>query len=495
MLVAMHQITKRFGAVTANDHVDFALAPGEVHALLGENGAGKSTLMSVLTGLYRPDEGWLEMAGKRVQFDAPREAIQAGIGMVHQHFKLVAPFTVVENVLLGLSQRGIGLNTRQVASEVRAVSERYGLKVDPEARIWQLSVGEQQRVEIVKLLYRGARVLILDEPTAVLTPQEAQELFRILRLLAERGHGIIIITHKLHEVMGVSDRCTVLRDGKLVGTVKTSETSPRELTRMMLGRELPVQRVKPSVTQGPVCLQLSDLVVAGDRGTPALKGVNLAVRGGEILGIAGVAGNGQRELAEAVAGLRPAVSGRVDVTGHLAYIPEDRLGMGLVPNLSVADNGILRAYRKAPVARGPLLSRAAVQSFTAALVERFAVKTAGLSKPIRLLSGGNQQKLLVGRELATDPQVIVAAQPVRGLDVAATEAVHDMLQQARQDGKAVLLISEDLDELLSLADRIAVLSEGRVMGVVAADPAAMAQIGLMMAGRSLNETEEAATCG
>lgn len=484
VLVEMQRITKRFPGVLANSAVDFSLKEGEVHALLGENGAGKSTLMSVLTGLYRPDEGTLLVGGKAVRFSSPREAIVAGIGMVHQHFKLVAPFTVAENVILGLDEPRFQLDMRQVEQKIRTVAEEYGLRVDPACRIWQLSVGEQQRVEIVKVLYRGAKVLILDEPTAVLTPQEAQELFRTLRMMADRGHGIIIITHKLHEVMAVSDRCTVLRGGRLAGTVRTAETTPQDLARLMVGRDVSLHRDKAPCIRGEISLDVRDLHVAGDRGTPAVRGANLQVHAGEILGVAGVAGNGQRELAESVAGLRKIESGHVKIRGGLSFIPEDRLGMGLVPNLDLVDNAILRAYKNAPIARGGLLDRMAARDFAEQLLKEFDVKAPGVDTQVKLLSGGNQQKLLAGREFLTNPDVIIASQPVRGLDVAATEAVHNLLLKARADGKAVLMISEDLDELINMSDRIAVMFEGRIMGFVEADPTQLEAIGLMMAGRN-----------
>lgn len=473
MLISMKGITKRFPGVIANEGVDFDLAPGEVHALLGENGAGKSTLMSILTGLYRPDEGALSVQGRPVAFAAPRDAIAAGIGMVHQHFKLVGPLTVLENIILG-EEGSLQLNRTAIAAKIAEVSAAFGLKVDPGARVDTLSVGEQQRVEILRLLYRGAQVLILDEPTAVLTPQEADALFATLRSMAHSGKGVIIITHKLHEVMAVSDRCTVLRRGKVVGSVATSATTPTELTELMVGRSVALEREKEESAPGAVALEVADLWVTGDRGTSAVRGATLQVRQGEILGIAGVAGNGQRELAEAIAGIRRSDKGRVAHDGRLAYIPEDRLGTGLVGNLDLAENAYLRAYRGAKMSGR--------WSFVQSLMERFDVRAASSRTPIKLLSGGNQQKLLVGRELLTDPSVIVAAQPVRGLDVAATESVHNLLLQARADRKAVLLISEDLDELIALSDRIAVLCAGRVMGIVEARPELIPQIGLMMAG-------------
>jgi general nucleoside transport system ATP-binding protein len=478
----MKGITKQFPGVIANQGVNFELKAGEIHALLGENGAGKSTLMSVLTGLYRPDEGELSISGRPVRFASPREAIRAGIGMVHQHFKLVGPLTVAENVILG-ETGSLLLDRTATARKIREVSAAYGLKVDPEARVDSLSVGEQQRVEILRLLCRGARVFILDEPTAVLTPQEAEALFATLRTMAERGNGVIIITHKLHEVMAVSDRCTVLRRGRSVGTVETARTSPGALTEWMVGRSVALDRHKEPVEQGPVALAVEELWVNGERGTAAVRGASLQVRRGEILGIAGVAGNGQRELAEAIAGLRKAARGRVLVEGRLAFIPEDRLGTGLVPGLDLADNAYLRAYR-----HSPLRDR---WHFVERVMERFDVRAASPQTLMKLLSGGNQQKLLVGRELLTDPTVIVAAQPVRGLDIAATEAVHQLLLQARKEGKAILLISEDLDELVALSDRIAVLFEGRVMGTVEASPARVPAIGLMMAGNQPQEVKEA----
>lgn len=475
MLVAMKGITKRFPGVIANEAVDFELAEGEVHALLGENGAGKSTLMSVLTGLYRADEGTLTVGGKDARFAAPRDAINAGIGMVHQHFKLVGPLTVLENIILG-EAGPLRLDRKAIAAKIAAVSQAYGLKVDPAARVDTLSVGEQQRVEILRLLYRGATVLILDEPTAVLTPQEADALFATLRAMALAGKGVIIITHKLHEVMAVSDRCTVLRRGKVIGTVKTAETTPTALTEMMVGRTVSLERTKQAQEPGPVALAVENLWVMGERGTHAVRGASLAVRKGEIIGLAGVAGNGQRELAEAIAGIRKGEKGAITHDGRLAYIPEDRLGTGLVGNLDLAENGYLRAYKS-----GKMSDRFA---FVAKLMERFDVRAASARTPIKLLSGGNQQKLLVGRELLTDPSVIIAAQPVRGLDVAATEAVHNLLLQARLDGKAILLISEDLDELIALSDRIAVICEGQIMGIVPAKDELVPQIGLMMAGQT-----------
>lgn len=495
----MLDITKHFPGIIANNRVHFDLRAGEVHALLGENGAGKSTLMSILTGLYRPDEGEIRLRGRRVAFRSPRDAIAAGIGMVHQHFKLVSSFTVTENILLGQNEPGLWLHGEETERRVKDISARYGLQVDPSARIWQLSVGEQQRVEIVKMLYLGADVLILDEPTAVLTPQEADELFRALKEMAARGHGVVIITHKLREAMAVADRVTVLRGGVNVGTLSAAEADEGTLARMMVGREVMGRVEKAPYNPGPPVLEVRNLHVIGDRGLPAVRGVDLEVRVGEILGIAGVAGNGQRELAEALAGLRRPTDGRIVIDGHdctgrspraamaagLSLIPEDRLGMGLVPNLDLPDNVILKDYRRPPIARGWFVDRRAAVERTRRIVKEFDVRAADIGIPVKLLSGGNAQKLLLGRELSNRPRVLVAMFPVRGLDVGAIEAVHTILCRERDGGTGVLLISEDLDELLKLADRIAVLYEGRVMGIVDAATADVQTIGLMMAGQEV----------
>jgi len=493
-LVEMRKITKVFPGVVANDGIDLTVRAGEVHALLGENGAGKSTLMSILTGLYRPDSGEIYVQGERVHFRSPRDAIAAGIGMVHQHFRLVAPFTVTENVALGL-KGGIKLNLNQLAQEIAELSEKYGLKVDPFARIWQLSVGEQQRVEIVKLLYRRARVLILDEPTAVLTPQEARELYRTLRKMASEGCAVIFITHKLQEVMEAADTITILRHGKKIATVKKEETNERELARLMVGREISWTGDKKQASPGRVVLEIKNLHALNDKGLLALKGINLSVSAGEILGIAGVAGNGQRELAEVIAGLRPALKGSILVEGKeiihcdpcrviaagVSFIPEDRLGMGLVPNLGAVDNLLLKEYRH-PRWGKVFLNRRAARQWAQELIERFQIKLASLEAPVKMMSGGNLQRLLLAREISGQPRVLVAVYPARGLDVGATETVHRLLLEQRAAGTAILLISEDLEELFRLADRIAVLYEGEIMGIVPTEQADIEELGLMMAG-------------
>jgi simple sugar transport system ATP-binding protein len=500
-------ITKRFGKVIANDNVSFVARKGEVHALIGENGAGKSTLMSILAGLYRPDTGVLRIGGQPVDFRSPGDAIAAGIGMVYQHFMLVDSFTVAENVLLGLPSTGFQLNLDDIERQLTEVSRTFGLSLDPKALIWQLGVGEQQRVEIVRLLMRGATTLVFDEPTAVLTPQESDDLIQTLRDLASRGFCVIFISHKLDEVAAVADRVTVLRHGAVVGTVDVADgqLNRRELARMMVGRELAgalLDEGEVSAHQmGEVVLGVRNLTALSDKGLDALHGLSLEIRAGETLGIAGVAGNGQRELAEAITGLRPTTGGTVslkgqDVTGHsaraiartgLAHVPEDRLGTGLVGPLDLSSNAILRTYRRAPMSRGPVLVKRAIDAFTDRLIGEYHVNPANRRARLRDLSGGNQQKLLIARELAGEPAAIVAVHPTRGVDVGASEAIHNVLRAQRQRGAATLLISEDLEELLALSDRIAVMYEGRVMGTVSAQEAEAESLGLMMAGTPLEQ--------
>jgi simple sugar transport system ATP-binding protein len=497
----MRGVSKRFGTTTANDGVDFTARFGEVHALIGENGAGKSTLMSILAGLYRPDAGTLAIAGEPVHFRSPADAIRHGVGMVYQHFMLVEPFTVAENIILGEGGGG-SLETERVGRRLAEISRQYGLELDPSAPVWQLSVGEQQRVEIIRLLYRGSRILVFDEPTAVLTPQESASLMRTLRALAGDGFCVIVISHKLDEVLAVADRITVLRRGRVVDTVLPAETDRRALARMMVGRDLaafvehPTVEPHEAVTPGPVMLALHAVRADGDNGLPALRDVDLEVRAGETLGIAGVAGNGQRELAETITGLRPVTGGRIEIGGRdltnsspreiarrgVAHVPEDRIATGLISGLPLTSNAILRTYRGAPVARGPIISPGAATAFTDHLIAEYDVVCPGGDAKLNLLSGGNQQKLLLGRELEGEPAVIVAVHPTRGVDVGATETIHAVLRAQRARGAATLLISEDLDELLALADRIAVLFEGRVVGTVPAAGADPEQIGLLMVG-------------
>jgi simple sugar transport system ATP-binding protein len=495
----MRGITKRFPGVVANERVDFDAAPGEVHALLGENGAGKSTLSNILTGLYRPDEGEIYLHGERIEFHAPRDALDAGISMVHQHFRLVERFTVAENLALGDHRRegrSFRLRSRGIERRVADLGGRYGLAVDPRAHIWQLSVGEQQRVEILKALYLDARILILDEPTAVLTPQEAEVLFGTLREMAADGRTIVFISHKLHEVKAVSDRVTVLRAGRTVATVDAAEATPRSLSELMVGRGLgdgvPAEPREP----GAVVLALDDVWAGGDRGGAAVRGVSLQVRAGEIVAVAGVAGNGQRELAETIAGMRAPSKGSLRVGDRkpragdprsaiacgVAYVPEDRLGTGLAPSVSIASNLALKSYREPPASTGPLLRLRRIRERAHELIERYRIAAPGPQAPVRLLSGGNLQKVVLAREFSGRPKVIVAASPTRGLDVGAIESVHAYLHEAAAEGAGVLLLSEDLDEILTLADRVVVIYEGQIVGETTRAQANVEEIGLQMAG-------------
>ena len=496
----MRSITKRFPGVLANDAVEFEARRGEVHALLGENGAGKSTLASILTGLYRPDSGEIAIDGKTVEFHSPRDATAAGVSMVHQHFRLAASLTVADNIVLGYKGTPwLRTNPATFEAQVAELAKRYRMPVRPDARVWQLSVGEQQRVEILKALYRGARILILDEPTSLLTPQEADDLFETLRRMTAEGRTIVFVSHKLDELMAISDRVTVLRGGKLIGTVNTRETDQRALARMMIGREVVFAEAKESHKAGhDVALEIHDVSADDDLGLQALHNVSLSVHHGEIVGVAGVAGNGQRELAEAISGARPRTVGDVvvkqkklrsgdpeqAVLNGVAHIPEDRMGTGVSPSLSIAENLILKSHRRPPISTHGVLRHDRIMRNARDLIKRFAVSAPGPDTPTRLLSGGNVQKVVLARELSSSPQVIIAANPTRGLDVGATEAVRSLLLQAAGAGVGILLISEDLDEILLLADRIAVIYEGRIVGVEPRSTADVQHLGLMMAGSS-----------
>lgn len=505
VLVEMKNISKRFPGVLANEQVNLTVRAGEVHALLGENGAGKTTLMSILAGLYKPDDGEVYIRGQKITFHSPKGAIISGIGMVHQHFRLVYPFTVAENVILGSDLEGPLLKLEQVEKEIEQLSHRYNLKVDPRAKVWQLSVGEQQRAEIIKMLYRAADVLILDEPTAVLTPYEAEELFNILRQMAADGKAAIIITHKLNEVMNVADQITVLRNGKLIGSVSKQTTCKNELTKLMVGREIALNDEKEEIVPGDVILELKNVNALNDKALPALKNISFSIRAGEIMGIAGVAGNGQRELAEVINGLRKAESGEILVLGRnmtncsirekieagIAYIPEDRLGVGLIPNLSVVDNIILKEYYKSWVLRGPFFNWRLIREKAKKLIGEFGIKTTGIDSPVKLMSGGNLQRLLLAREISLSPRLTVAVYPIRGLDVNAIDFVHKVLLEQRAQGKAILLISEDLEEIFHLSDKIAVLYEGGIMDIVAREDAKVEEIGLLMAGVNKREVHDA----
>ncbi len=494
-IVEMRGIVKTFPGVVANDHINFEVRAGEIHALLGENGAGKTTLMNILYGIYQPNEGEIYIRGKRVEIRSPRDAMHLGIGMVHQHFMLIEKHTVVENIALGFATKFL-FPTKEISRKIREFSEKYGLTVDPNAYIWQLSAGEQQRVEIIKALYRGADILILDEPTSVLTPKEIDELFSILKRMKEEGKAIIFITHKLDEVFAISDRVTVLRRGKVIGKLKTAETNKKELARLMVGREVLFRLEREAVKKGKTVLEVIDLYALNDKGLPALKGVSFTIAEGEILGLAGVAGNGQKELVEVLTGLRKAEKGKVlirgvDVTNAsprriaelgVAHIPEERLKHGLVPNMSVAENLILKQYYKQPYCDKFFIDRKKVLENANKLIEEFNIMTPSPITPAKLLSGGNIQRLILARELAGSPDVIIAAHPTYGLDVGATEYIRKILLRERKRGSAILLVSEDLEEIMALSDRIAVMFEGEIMGILPAEKASLEDIGLMMAG-------------
>ena len=500
--VEMSNIVRQFPGVLANDHVCLEVEKGEIHGLLGENGAGKTTLMNILSGLAVPDEGEIRLDGKLVQFASCLDAIGHGIGMVHQHFMLVPVFTVAENLVLGNEPRkGLSLDIKQARELVIELSERYGLKVDPDALIRNIPVGMQQRVEILKALSRGAEIMILDEPTAVLTPQEVEELYAIMHSLREAGHTIIFITHKLQEVKEITDRVTVLRDGRVVDTVDTKDVSQADLARMMVGRDVVLRVEKEEHEAGDVKLRVDNLFADDARGLLALKDVSLEVRAGEIVGIAGVAGNGQSELVEAITGLRKSNSGKVilndvDITdttprermyAGLGHIPQDRQRRGLVMDFSLVENFLLGFEDSPPFIHGPVLDYAEADRFARESIEMFDVRTPGIDVLARTLSGGNQQKAIVARELRRDPQVLIAAQPTRGLDVAAIEFVHNKLIELRDQDKAVLLISMELTEILDLSDRILVMYEGEIVGSFEAGQATPENLGLLMAGSQVGK--------
>jgi simple sugar transport system ATP-binding protein len=496
--VELRDMDKSFYGVFANADVNFSLARGEVHALLGENGAGKSTLCSVIAGLYRPDAGEMLMDGEPVDFKSPKDALAAGVGMVYQHFRLVANLTVAENLALGNPEVGLRLSQSELEAEARELGERYDFPIDPSARIWQLSVGQQQRVEILKMLYRDARILILDEPTAVLTPQEGQALFRAMRTLADEGRSLIFVSHKLQEVKQVSDRVTVLREGRVVGEANTADAEPRDLARMMVGKDLELPTRAPNESIGDPVLVVNDLTVEDDRGLDAVKGLSITVNAGEVVGIAGVSGNGQRELAQGIVGLMKVTGGSVhlqgsDITGTsvlntikagIAYVPQSRLGMGLAPGLDTDDNLAIKQFREPPYSNGPMLSPKAFKTRGGELIERFDVRGVRPGLPIRLLSGGNLQKALIAREVTQDHCVLIARSPTRGLDVGATATVREQILVERDRGIGVLLISEDLDELLALADRLLVIYEGKIVGEMPASEATPERLGLLMSGHS-----------
>ena len=500
--IELKHITKTFGSkVIANKNVNLNVKKGEILSLLGENGSGKTTLMNMISGIYFPDKGHIYVDGKEVVIKSPKDAFDNGIGMIHQHFKLVDIFSAAENIILGMNDKK-RLNMKQVNEKVSEIANRYGFDIDPKKKVYDMSVSEKQTVEIIKVLYRGANILILDEPTAVLTPQEIEKLFNILRAMKEDGKSIVIITHKLNEVLEISDRVSILRKGEYVGTVDTKETNEKELTEMMVGKkiELKIERAKTDFDK-PL-LEIRDLVVNADDGSKAIKNVSFYIRGGEMLGVAGISGCGQKELCEAIAGIRPVASGKITHKGEsiiglkpraiiekgisMSFIPEDRLGMGLAPSFSITDNMMLKNYGEA---KGIFVDRKKARAEAEALIEKLQVVTPSTETPIRRLSGGNVQKVLVGREIGSDPNVIVTAYPVRGLDINSSYAIYDILNEQKKKGVGILFVGEDLDVMLALCDKILVLCHGEVMGVVHAAKTTKEKLGLMMTG-SLNLLEE-----
>ena len=493
----MQGIVKRFPGVLANDHVNFDVKSGEIHALLGENGAGKSTLMKILYGLYQPDEGEVLLNGQPIQIHSPQDSIAHGIGMIHQHFMLVDTLTVAENVALGLkSANGIRLDLLTVAKRIEELAKSYNLRVDPNAIVGDLAVGEQQRVEIIKALYRGAALLVLDEPTAVLTPQEVDELFAVFHQMAADGHALIFISHKLHEILALADRVTVLRDGRVTGSRETEGATKEMLASMMVGREVTLERERSEQEPGAARLRLHDISAVNRNGVQVLKDISFELHSGEILGVAGVSGNGQRDLAEVIAGLRTAVSGSVTIEGRdvthllpanrleagLSYIPEERMHDGAIKNFTVSENLMLQDHGRPPYANGIFMNFRRIADHARSIISAYEVKTPSLETPIKNLSGGNIQKLILGRELSREPRVLIAAQPTRGVDIGAIEYIHNRLLEARQAGLATLLISEDLDEVRGLSDRIMVMFDGEIMGIVDNASTTVEELGLMMAG-------------
>lgn len=497
-VLEMRNITKCFPGVIANDNISLTLYSGEVHSLLGENGAGKSTLMNILYGLQQPDAGEVRIRGNRARLHSPADAIQHGIGMIHQHFMLVPTLTVAENVALGLKSRYHPFTSlKTVSRRIRELSEQYRLQVDPDAYVWQLAVGERQRVEIIKALYRDASILILDEPTAVLTPPEVDDLLITFQQMVKSGQSMIFISHKLHEVLQISDRITVLRHGRITGETTPEATNRRQLAQMMVGREVHLAPHKATVEPGSVMLDIDGLFTPGDRGGDAVRNLRLQVKSGEIVGIAGVSGNGQRELAETISGLRKARTGKVQINGTvlhpscpktarkagLAYVPEERMRDGAIGDFNIKENLILLNHGEKKFCRpGGILRFAKIKEHCSRLVDEFRVKTPDLDTPTKHLSGGNIQKLILARELSGNPKVLIAAQPTRGVDIGAAEYIHKRLIDERSRGTATVVISEDLDEIMALSDRIAVMYEGRIMGIVDRRDASREELGLMMAG-------------
>lgn len=505
-VIEMNNIRKEFPGIVANDNITLQVKKGEIHALLGENGAGKSTLMNVLFGLYQPEKGEIIVRGEKINISDPNVANRLGIGMVHQHFMLIEKFTVTENIILGNEPKKATLvDIKKAAKEVEEISNRYGLKVDPYAKIEDISVGMQQRVEILKTLYRGAEILIFDEPTAVLTPQEINELMAIMKVLVSEGKSIILITHKLKEIMAVCDRCTVIRRGKGIGTVDVSESDPDKLAAMMVGREVNFSVEKEEAKPKQVVLAVSNLTVKDSRGIKAVNNLSLDIKSGEIVGLAGVDGNGQSELIEAISGLRKAESGSITLNekeitnlaprkvteSGIGHIPEDRHKHGLVLDFSVGENMAIQTYYRKPLSRKGVLNYQEIYKKARALIEAYDVRTPSEYTAARALSGGNQQKAIIAREVDRSPDFLIAAQPTRGLDVGAIESIHSRLISERDKGRAVLLMSLELDEILNVSDRIAVMYEGEIVAIVDGDKTNEQELGLLMAGGKKEKAGEA----
>ncbi|BAZ01035.1 ABC transporter-related protein [Tolypothrix tenuis PCC 7101] len=480
----LQNISKRFGSFVANDNISLSVASGTIHAILGENGAGKSTLMNIISGLYQPDAGEIYLQEKPIKITSPHAAIKLGIGMIHQHFMLVPQLTVTENIILG-TEKSWWLNLRQKQQEIAALSQAYGLEIDPTAKVENLPVGAQQRVEILKVLYRKVKLLILDEPTAVLTPKEVESLIAILRQLAAAGNTIIFISHKLEEVMHLCETVTVLRQGKVVATTTTKAATSQQLADLMVGREVALQLNKSPKSTGEIVLSVQNLQVADDKGISTVRNISFELQAGEILGVAGVDGNGQRELADAIALLRTIVQGKIEFSHNpcvVGYIPEDRQTMGLVMQFSIAQNLILKAFKHLPFCRRFLLQQEAIANHAQTAIQEFDIRTTGKDIKVSQLSGGNQQKVVLARELARQPSVIVAMQPTRGLDVVATAAVHTRLLTERDRGAAIVYISTELEEVMAMSDRIAVIYRGEFVAILDAHTATVAEIGLLMGG-------------
>ena len=499
--IEMRGITKTFGSVVANNGVNLNVKPGEILALLGENGSGKTTLMNMLSGIYKPDSGSIFVDGKEVSIDSPEDSKRLGIGMVHQHFKLVDVFSAADNIWMGKEKSGVVLKKSRFA-EIEDMAHKFGFELDPRKKVYNMAVSEKQTLEIIKVLYYGAKIIILDEPTAVLTVQEIEKLFNVLRRMKEEGHAIIIITHKLTEVLEISDRVAILRKGEYITTVNTAETSEQELTEWMVGHKVDLNIDRPVVEKTPPLLEVRGLTIRNDEGAVAIDGVNFYIRGGEILGVAGIAGCGQKELCEAIAGLRPIEKGQMIHKGDnivglspkailkkgisMSFIPEDRLGMGLAPSLSITDNMLLKNYSEGA---SPFVDRKRGREDAKQIIEQLEVVTPSTETPVRRLSGGNVQKVLLGREIKAGPNVIVTAYPVRGLDINSSYAIYNILNKQKTDGVGILFVGEDLDVMMALCDKIMVLCHGKVMGIVHAHKTTKEELGLMMTG-SLDLTDK-----